>query len=214
MKTIVLSAFDGFGSYVANSTQLLAKAINGKEIGGYRIVIHVFGAHIPTYDRGMFLLDKARDLGAAGIISLGMSSTVLGPTVERRAVNMINSKYCDPRHGAQSISSAYAMGKWFNMDMRGWNVDAFIQQCLPHNIFAFQSDNPGAFCCNHMMLQVHLARSGDMSYAGIPAIFLHLPCTRECVSNPDEFQSSGKQFMDLESMIVTIRILLETSLLA
>lgn len=214
MKTIVLSAFDVFGDYIANSTQLLANRINGTEIGGYHVSAYILSAHIPTYDRGVLLLDKARDLNAQGIISLGMSSAVLGPAVERRAVNMVNSKYCRPEDNSQVISSAHALGEWFDMDMSGWNVDAFISQCQSHGIFASQSSDPGAFCCNHLMLQAHLARLGDQRYSKIPIIFLHLPCTRQCVLNPDSFLSSGKQFMDLESMIVAMRILLETSSLA
>jgi len=209
MKRIFLSAFSVYGPYLANTTELVAQAIDGKVLAGSDIKTKVLPATIPPDDRGVALFEEALGYGASAIIALGMSSTKMGPCVETVTANLIDSdKYC-PGLGKVRIDASQLYAARVPLDMRLWNIPGFVKAAREILVQVETSTDAGGFCYNHLMWQLHHAQLKDRRFASIPWIFLHVPCCREAVPEPvADFSCEGKVIMSVDRVIRSLEVLL------
>jgi len=215
MKTIIVTCFQRFGSYPANSSELAARAMDGNLVSGYHVDIEMFPADIPRFDRAESVFEKARRLMANGIICLGMDSGRKSLCIEYRTVNRLeNEKYCPPELNRTQIDLCEPYGHWFCLDLTAWKPHVFLQACAMKGIPAEVTGDPGSFCCNHLMYQMDKSRSKHPWNWSIPWIFIHLPCSPECVPEPSAaFYETGKTTMPVATMVRGIKLLLETATL-
>ena len=100
MKTIILSGFGTFGNYPANTSEIVARALHAHTLGNYCVRSEIFPATIPSNNRAQLLREKARWTTIRGdkvhaIVSLGMSSSARGLTIETLAQNRVDdTRYC------------------------------------------------------------------------------------------------------------------------
>jgi len=214
MKTILLCVFGNFGKYRANSTKLAAHALADRTLAGYRIIPVFFRATIPRGDRGRQIFGIARRLGASGIVCLGMASDKTGLCVERWCANLINNaKYCPPWLNGTSIDASRPYGQRVALDLQPWHIWTFRECCIAKHIPVMEpSDDANGFCCNHLIWQLRMAQLNSCrGLADIPFIFLHIPCSPECVPSHAEFAKAGKVTMTIGQIRDGLGVLLACS---
>ncbi len=209
MKTIILSVFNKFGDYIANSTELVAQNLHGSQVGDFTIHSILFNAEIPQEDRGVILFSIAQKLNASGIISLGMASEKTGLCIEQMATNKIhNTKYCSPSINGTSIDAHRPYEEQLQINLQPWSLELFKKTCAEKNIPIMQdSEDAGGFCCNHLAYQVVVQMESEV-WSKIPFIFIHTPCSPETLLDAQKFYSSGKITMSVEEISEAIRILI------
>ncbi len=212
MKGILLSAFGQFGSYRANSTELVANRLRGQEIVGFKAHSIVFECIVPENgcDRGQALLDQALGTESSAVICLGMDSEKKGLCLETAARNKIESKYCLAHMNGKPIATDLPYDEKITVDTTQWNVDKCIAECRRQNVPVMNvSAEQGGFCCNHLLFQLGmLQRLGSFR---IPFIFVHFPCSPEAVENHELHRGSGKVLMSIEEMTKGLGILLSNA---
>jgi len=214
VKTIVLSGFKPFGGYPANTTQIVARNLQGSKLAGFEVQTVVFDATIPDEKkeahRGAMLLYEACARRASGIISLGMASAKTGLCVETRAVNEIsNLKYCPLVLEGTAVDNDRPLREGIELDVTAWKLPFFKAACAESLIpVMYESTDAGGFCCNHLAYQTAIARRSFPRWARIPSIFIHTPCSEEAAPHPDAFRAAGKTIMSTDQVIAALEILL------
>lgn len=213
MRTVAVSAFGVYGNYPINCSEIIAQRINGTIISGFQIQTVMFQASIPKKNRGRQLLTLSSSLGAAGIISLGMASEMRGLCIEGTAANKVfNEKYVLPRLNNTPIEKRKPYGEKIEINLEPWNLAVFRRACQDKKISLMElSDDAGGFCCNHLMYQVANHQRFRPALAGIPFIFIHIPCSPEVIVNPDAFSKTGKVTMKMDDVVSGLELLLKHS---
>ncbi len=212
-RTIILSGFKTYGSHKANSSELTVRRLADSQLNTFNIIGKVFEATIPDYDRGEELYLLARRTRALGIISLGMGSERKGFRVEREARNIISHpEYVPAALNGKPIDDSFPLNKTLEVDLKKWNAFVFAQKCGINRIpVEHDSRDAGGFCCNHLMWQLRLAHDRFRHNVDIPFIYMHIPCTPECVSDPEAFKQQGKVTMSLTQIEQGLGFLLTNS---
>ena len=212
MKTVILSAFKAFGDYPVNSTEVIAKQLNGEVFSGFKVRSAIFSASIPQNDHGVILRGLVGRFGAIAIVSMGMASEKKGLCVESVATNRIyNEKYC-PRLNGTPVDGHMRYGELREVDLLQWNISAFQRACRSEGIPVTEvSNDAGGFCCNHLMYQVLVAPIVWRGFRNVPFVFLHTPCSPEAVPDRDSFVRAGKITMTTAQITRGLELLLKHS---
>lgn len=215
MRQIILSGFSNGNGRTGDSSELVARKLNGATLAGYTIRSTLFAAAIPDDNRGELLFSKARCHGAAGIISLGTAPGKRGICIERVAGNWIGSA-CHPPHLRNTpIVRDERNGKKLEMDLTAWYTARFKKICARRGVAVEEdSADAGSSHGNHLIWQLRTGQLLQKERVQIPFIFLSLPCPAEAAENPLAGASSGPVFMEVREMIKGLEILLAQSLIA
>jgi len=141
-----------------------------------------------------------------------MASGKRGLCIETRTINAIkNEKYC-PESSGQPIDSRFAHKQVLDLDLRQWHIDDLLigrekTEWPPIKV----STNPGGFCCNHLIWQLRAAQLEDVVCASIPFIFIHIPCSPECVGGNMEFKRQRKVTLKVADIIHGLETILENA---
>lgn len=217
MNTVVLSGFNSFGDYKANSSEQVVKRVDRRNLGGFRVYSMVFSASIPeSEDRGSTLLYLARSIGASGVISLGMASEKTGFCVETVAANKVsNGKYCSPEQNGKAINPKRPYGEEAPLSLGPWNLSGFRANATRRGISVMpDSRDAGGFCCNHLAYQAAAAQSSSREWRDTPFIFMHIPCSPEAVPDFEAFRSARKVTMSVDDIIAGLDVLLSKSFIS
>ncbi|MEI6057515.1 MAG: hypothetical protein WCQ60_00905 [bacterium] len=209
MKTILLTAFGKFGNYPVNSTELVARKLSNSVMSGHRIRSFVFPCEIPHVNRGLTLMwECAQHREIVGIISLGLASDKKGLCIETCAHNLIRSKYCSWIPEGTRVDSLLPYGEELLLDLAPWNLHRFCQRAQANQIPVEFSEEPGGFCCNHLMFQVRSAQIQYGFFSKVPFVYIHTPCSQESVPDMHEFVAQGKTIMSVDTVIQALALLL------
>lgn len=219
MKRIILTAFDRFGNYSANTTELVAKRLDTAVLSGFLIDSVIFPCEIPKENRGEMLMKRARETRSSGIICLGMSSEKKGLCIETRTRNAIMSeKYCPPEINGKPIDPERPYNHPFLLDLAPWELKKFCSECFEKDIPVSNfSIEPGGWCCNHLMYELRMVQIRDLkekTLEKVPFIFFHTPCSPEAIKGHEEmFKNSGKATMTLTQIEEGLEVLLANATL-
>ncbi len=210
-KNIILSAFKKYGRYHRNSGELAAAQLDQTTLGKFVVRQEIFPCTIPLVgeNRGRHLFERARTFNASAIICLGMASGKKGLCIETRTMNAINNeKYC-PELSGQPIDSRFAYRRVLDLDLRVWHMDDLLigrdkTELPPIKV----STNPGGGWCNHLIWQLRAAQLEDIECASIPFIFIHIPCSPECVGGNMEFKRQRKSTLKVSQIIQGLETIL------
>ena len=215
-KNIILSAFKKYGRYHRNSGELVAGELDQTSLSGFVVRQEIFPCTIPLLgeNRGLHLFERARTFNASAIVCLGMASGKKGMCIETTAVNAIdNEKYC-PELSGQPVDSRFAHKRVLNLDLRQWHLDdLLIGREKTESPLIKVSTNPGGFCCNHLIWQLRAAQLEDIECASIPFIFIHIPCSPECVGGNMEFRRQKKATLKVPQIIQGLETILKIATL-
>ena len=196
----LVTGFDPFGGEPVNPSQQIAQALDGQLIAGHRIVGAIlpteFGASLPALEK---LLRKHRP---AFVLALGQAGGRAGISLERVAVNLIDARIPD-NAGLQPVDMAVvenAPNAYFST----LPIKAMLTALCEAGIPAALSQTAGTFVCNQVFfgLMRLLARR-----RGARGGFVHVPYLPEQAA-----RHAGAPGVPLETMIVAVRLCLETAL--
>ena len=165
---MLLTAFEPFGGQRVNASKLAAEGLDGRVIGGHRVVVVilpcVFGEAIAVLKRSIRRVQP--DL----VIASGEAGGRAAITLERVAINVDDATIAD-NAGARPVDRAIAaggpVGYWSTLPIK-----AIVSALKRSRIPAAVSQTAGTFVCNHVfygLMQVVARRRG------LRAGFVHVP---------------------------------------
>jgi len=214
---VLVTTFGIFGDYRANSSQLTGEKLKQPHDSIRFHVVELLATIPPDVeDRGANILHTAMLIEAKAIVCLGMASEKTTITIETIAYNQVDCpKYCPADQNGKRIDQSRDANDSVMLDVSDWNIDAYDQKrwesdrsLLPIEFYL----DAGRFCCNHLMWQLHaFRRLHPGSYGQIPLVFMHVPCTPECVSQPEAFRAAGKTMVELGALAHSVLAFIETA---
>lgn len=201
MKTVLLTGFEPFGGEDINPAWEVAKQLNEKEFGEYKIV----SKQVPTvFHKSIQILQSYIDeFVPAIIICIGQAGGRADITVERVAINIDDARIAD-NEGNQPVDIPVIeegpVAYWSTLPLK-----AIVKKLRAEGIPASVSQTAGTFVCNHLFygLMHVLAKSKNEARGG----FVHIPFLPEQASN-----HSGHPSMSLSTITKGIALLIEVAL--
>ncbi|MCF8533795.1 MAG: pyroglutamyl-peptidase I [Reyranella sp.] len=172
MKTILVTGYEPFGRTPVNPAELVARALDGAEIEGAKVVARV----VPS---SFFIcIDAVRaaiaELRPEAVVMMGEYGGRAMVTVERIAQNFNDGT----RYGLLDNAGRRMQGELTVPDgpaayYTTLPIRAMVRAMRDAGIPADISDAAGTFCCNHLMYGIlhHIAMEGLAVRAG----WIHLP---------------------------------------
>ena len=189
--TLLLTGFDPFDGAKSNPSWDAASALDGRVVGGHRIVAR----QLPTeFDASLRALRAAiRDTSPALVACLGLAAGRKGLSLERVAINVDDARIAD-NAGARPIdASIVARGPaaYFST----LPIKAMLAALQARDIPAHVSQTAGTYVCNHVFYGLmHALRRKH----GMRGGFIHVP-------------RAGRGGMPLEDIVEGLRIALRVA---
>lgn len=181
--TILVTGFRPFAGHPANPSELVARRLSGRRVGGYQVRALVLPV---VYTKIEAAID--RELARArpkAVVGLGLDYKTDAIKLERIAINLDDASIPDEagelRQGSR-ISSRGPAARWSTLPL-----DAIASSLEAAEVPFKFSSHAGAYLCNHLMY--HLCGRGFQE--GIPTGFVHLPPTPEVLKPEDSTLRSG-----------------------
>jgi pyroglutamyl-peptidase len=170
MPVVLITGFDPFGGSATNPSWHAVRALDGRVVGGHRIV----GAEIPTVF-GAALARLGELLQAHRprlVIGTGQAGGRAALSLERVAINVNDARIPD-NAGAQPVDTPVVDGgpdAYFTT----LPIKAMLQALLQEGINAEVSQTAGTFVCNHAFYGLmHLL--AQPAWEGVRGGFVHVP---------------------------------------
>ena len=198
MKTILITGFEPFGGERVNPSQDIAQALDGRVIGGRKVV----GAVLPcVFGENITELKKLLSVHRPELaICVGQAGGRAEITPERVAINIDDARIPD-NAGAQPIDAPIVRGGpaayWSTLPIK-----AIVAALQAENIPAAVSQTAGTFVCNHVFYGLMHALK---SRRGVRGGFVHVPFLPEQAKQ-------GQPSLPLETMILALARTIEVSL--
>jgi len=189
--TLLLTGFDPFDGAKSNPSWEAASALDGRIVGGHRIVAR----RLPTeFDASLRALRAAiRDTAPSLVVCLGLAGGRKGLSLERVAINVDDARIPD-NAGAQPVDAAIAArgpAAYFST----LPIKAMLAALLRHGVPAHVSQTAGTYVCNHVFYGLmHALRSRR----GLRGGFIHVP-------------AAGRGGMPLDRIVEGLRIALRVA---
>jgi pyroglutamyl-peptidase len=168
LPRILLTGFDPFGGEAVNPSWEAAQALDGRRIGGHRIVAR----QLPTEFVGSLRVLKAavREVAPVILLGVGQAGGRQQLSLERVAINVQDARIPD-NAGAQPVDEAVIVdgpAAYFSTLPIKAMLAALHAAGLPAEI----SQSAGTYVCNHIAYaMLHLAAKRR----GVRAGFIHIP---------------------------------------
>jgi pyroglutamyl-peptidase len=202
LPTILLTGFDAFGGETLNPSWLVAQALHGKRLAGWRVAAHclpcVFGQSLHSLDGALARVQPRL------VLLLGQAGGRSDLSLERVAINIDDARIPD-NQGQQPIDDAVVPGApaaYFSSLPIKAMVAALQNVGLPASV----SQTAGTFVCNHVFFGLmHTLQRRP----GVRGGFMHLPLLPvQAAGRP------GQPSMQLATMVDGVRLALQTAVQA
>jgi pyroglutamyl-peptidase len=188
---LLLTGFDPFGGARSNPSWDAASALDGRSVGGHRIVAR----QLPTeFAASLHALRAA--IGEASprlVVCTGLAGGRKGLSLERVAINVDDARIPD-NAGAQPVDArivARGPAAYFST----FPIKAILAALQKHGIPAHVSQTAGTYVCNHVFYGLmHALRRRP----GVRGGFIHVP-------------QAGRGGMPLDAMIEGLHIALRVA---
>ena len=165
---ILLTGFTPFGGENINLSWEAVRVLDGKHIGGHRVVSRLLPTSFVESQRELrALLDE---LAPAILLGVGQAGGRSRLSIERVAINVQDARIPD-NSGAQPVDEAVVAdgpAAYFST----LPIKAMLKALLAERLPAEVSNTAGTFVCNHVAyLMLHLAAQRP----GVRAGFIHIP---------------------------------------
>lgn len=179
---ILITGFEKFGDYSENITEVICqkKTLGEHELESIVFPVRIFANAADAY--GKKIVQRAQEIGADVIISLGMASDVLGVRIETQTTNWVeNQKYCLPSEQEKVLDNRFAPIYLIKVNLNKWNLGKVILGLRDANLVHEDSlsRDSNNFCCNALMFRTLQAL--NEAQCEIPYLFLHVSCSEEAV---------------------------------
>lgn len=165
---LLLTGFEPFGGDTLNPSWEVARALQGQDLGGARVVAEQLPCVFAT--AGPALHAALRRHRPRWVLALGLAGSRSAIGIERVALNLMDARIPD-NAGAQPVDEPVAPGgpaAWFT----GLPAKALVARLQQAGLAAELSHSAGSFVCNQVFycLMQALARR-----RGVVGGFIHLP---------------------------------------
>lgn len=166
---ILVTGFEPFGTHTANPTEGLAKAVDGRRVGGVDIVGQVLPVHHADAARRMTA--ALAEMRPSAVVHLGLAAGRARVALERVAVNVMDYEVAD-NAGYRASGEACVPGgpaAYFAT----LPLAAMLKALLDEGIPTYASNTAGTYLCNQTLYwTLHSVRD----LARPPAAgFIHFP---------------------------------------
>ena len=196
MRKVLVTGFEPFGGESINPALEAVKQLEGREIGGCRVVTRA----LPVVRHAAIevLLEHLRETDPVLVIAVGQAGGRLEINPERVAINIDDFRIPD-NGGLQPIDEAIVAGApvayWSTLPIKAM-VEAMRRAGVP----AAVSNTAGTFVCNHVMYGLLHQLQGKSGQKGG---FIHIPYLPEqAAAHPGQASMS----------VATVRAALETAI--
>jgi len=168
-RVVWLTGFAPFAGFRANPSGLIARALDGTQVGGARVIGRVLPVSLARTDAA--LAGLARLPRPAAILSLGLFGGASAVQLERVAANRIEFAIADndgARPVPQPIAAEGPAALWATLP-----VDAIRTGLLRAGIPTITSMTAGTYLCN--LVFYRLLRLAERLPGRPPCGFIHLP---------------------------------------
>ncbi len=196
MVTVLVTGFDPFGGEAINPSGEAVKRLDGREIGGARVVARILPA---TFAGSGPALGRAIDeVGPDIVIAVGQADGRTALSLERVAINVQDARIPD-NDGAKPVDEPVVAGGpaayWSSLPIKAMAA-ALRQEGIPAEI----SQTAGTFVCNHLFYS--LAHVIATRRPGLRGGFIHIPLLPEqAARNPAKYGS-----MSLATIVAGLEI--------
>jgi len=170
-RRILVTGFEPFGGDAVNPSDLIARDLDGRRVGGYRVV----GRTLPV-DAHALPKALAAALGDAeepdAILGTGLATGRTALALERTAVNLLDLE--QPDNAGTLLSGAPVRENGAAAYFTNLPLARILATWHQAGIPGYVSDSAGTYICNQLFYEV-LA----LNERSIPIGFVHLPCTPE-----------------------------------
>ena len=177
MRKVLVTGFEPFGGESINPALEAVKQLEGREIGGCRVVTRA----LPVVRHAAIevLLEHLRETDPVLVIAVGQAGGRLEINPERVAINIDDFRIPD-NGGLQPIDEAIVAGApvayWSTLPIKAM-VEAMRRAGVP----AAVSNTAGTFVCNHIMYQLHYLI--EQQFPAVRGGFIHVPYITEQVAD-------------------------------
>src|SRR5262245_44413961 len=168
-RMILVTGFEPFGTHAANPTEGLAKAVDGRRVGGVDIVGQVLPVH--HADAARRITAALAETRPSAVVHLGLAAGRARVALERVAVNVMDYEVADNAGYRASGEPCVPGGPaaYFSTLPLAAVLKALTDEGIP----AYTSNTAGTYLCNQTLYwTLHAARD----LARPPAVgFIHFP---------------------------------------
>jgi len=197
-QVVLVTGFEPFGEHDVNPSTLAAQALDGRVIGGRRLV----GAQLPTrFDSAIAAL---RELllthRPALVICTGLAGGRGAISLERVAINVNDARIPD-NAGVQPVDTPVVGGApaaYFTT----LPIKAMLAALLQAGIDAEISQTAGTFVCNHVFYGLLHELATRPELAGTRGGFIHVPW----------LPGQGQPSMPLDNIVAGLQLAIEHAL--
>jgi pyroglutamyl-peptidase len=165
---ILLTGFTPFGGEDINPSWEAVRVLDGKHIGGHRVVSRLLSTAFEESRRELAMM--VDEIAPAILLGVGQAGGRSRLSIERVAINVQDARIAD-NSGAQPVDEAVvaeAPAAYFST----LPIKAMFKALLAERLPAEVSNTAGTFVCNHVAyLMLHLAAKRP----GVRAGFIHIP---------------------------------------
>jgi pyroglutamyl-peptidase len=197
-RMILVTGFEPFGTHTANPTEGLAKAVDGRRVGGVDIVGQVLPVH--HADAARRITATLAETRPSAVVHLGLAAGRARVALERVAVNVMDYEVADNAGYRASGEPCVPGGPaaYFSTLPLAAMLKALTDEGIP----AYTSNTAGTYLCNQTLYwTLHAARD----LARPPAVgFIHFPLLPAMVATAGLEQPS----MDFPLMVRAVETVL------
>jgi pyroglutamyl-peptidase len=199
-RTVLVTGFEPFGAHAANPSEQVAKAVDGRQVGGRA----VRGVVLPV-EHGRARAAMAawlEEVRPAAVVHLGLADGRARIALERVAVNVM--EYSIPDNAGYRAAGEPCAPDGPAAYFSTLPLEAMLAALLAAGIPAYVSNTAGTYLCNHTLYSTLHAVRDLPARPGVG--FVHLPLLPAMVAAAGTDQPS----MDLAVMLRALEIILDT----
>ena len=197
---ILLTGFEPFGDYKDNPSGEVARALDGRAVGGATVRSAILPVHHVRAEAVVAQL--VADLSPRAIVHLGLAGGRARVALERIAVNVMDFEIAD-NSGYRASGEPCVPGgpaAYFST----LPLDAMLEALTAEGVPAYLSSTAGTYLCNQTFFTTrHLLESRR---AATPAGFIHLPLSPSMVITAGLDQPSMDVPLMLRAVETALRV--------
>ena len=202
---IVVTGFEAFGGHPSNPSEEIAKALDGRVIGGQTVHAAILPVHHTDAARAAARLLAEHD--PVAVLHVGLAAGRARLALERVALNVMDYE-CPDNAGYQARGEACVAGGPAAY-LSTLPLSSILEALRREGIPAYLSNTAGTYLCNQTLYStLHaIASEGRRTRAG----FMHVPLSPAMVADSGLDQASMDPGIGVRAVETALRVICESS---
>ena len=202
---IIVTGFEAFGGHPSNPSEEIAKAVDGRVIGGQTVHATILPVHHMDAARAAARLLAEHD--PVAVLHVGLAAGRARLALERVALNVMDYE-CPDNAGYQARGEACVAGGPAAY-LSTLPLSSILEALRREGIPAYLSNTAGTYLCNQTLYStLHaIASQGHQARAG----FMHVPLSPAMVADSGLDQASMDPGIGVRAVETALRVICESS---